>query len=250
MRWDPQQYSRYSDERSRPFFDLAARVGAVAPNRIVDLGCGPGSLTAALTQRWPHARVEGVDSSSDMISSAGALATDRLSFRLGDVADWNGDADVVISNAALQWLPQHRSLISTWARALPMDGWLAFQVPGNFAGPSHTFIRALAREFAIEQAVLREDSVAEPVEYATLLLDAGLSTDAWETTYVHLLPGADPVLDWVRGTALRPVLAALSPADADAFCRLLGERLRAAYPRTPHGTFFPFRRIFAVGHRA
>ncbi len=249
MRWDPDQYGRYNAERSRPFFDLLARVGADAPRRVVDLGCGSGTTTALLAQRWPDARVEGLDSSAEMIACAAPLTTDRLTFNVGDAAQWSGDADVVISNAMLQWLPEHRELVSRWAAALPTGAWLAFQVPGNFAAPSHTSIRSLAREFSVERAVLREDTVGDAAEYAALLLDDGLIADAWESTYLHVLPGDDSVLDWLRGSALRPVLAALSPADADEFCRRLGPQLHDAYQSTPHGTIFAFRRIFAVGHR-
>ena len=149
----------------------------------------------------------------------------------------------------LHWVPGHRELVTRWAAGLPAGGWLAFQVPGNFAEPSHTLARALAAEFGVADALLPEDAVATPAGYAALLLDAGLVADVWETTYLHVLPGADPVLDWIRGTALRPVLAALSPADGDALCARLAPDLRAAYPRTPHGTVLPYRRIFAVGHR-
>ncbi|MGI8678349.1 MAG: trans-aconitate 2-methyltransferase [Jatrophihabitans sp.] len=249
MRWDPQQYGRYADERARPFLDLLARVGADAPRRVVDLGCGPGTMTAVLASRWPDAVVEGLDSSPEMIASAAALTTDGLTFAVADATEWDGDANVVISNAMLHWVPGHRALVARWARAVPAGGWLAFQVPGNFDSPSHTLIRALAREFAVEQTVRPRDAVGDPAEYAALLLDAGLLVDAWETTYLHVLPGEDPVLDWVRGTALRPVLAALTAADADEFCRRLAARLRSAYPRGPRGTLLPFRRIFAVGHR-
>lgn len=247
MRWDPQQYVRYGNARARPFVDLLARVDAGAPRSVVDLGCGPGTMTALLAQRWPDADVLGIDSSEEMI--AAAVAGDRLRFEVGDAAAWAGPADVVVSNATLQWIPSHRTLITRWAAALPPDGWLAFQVPGNFAAPSHTLIRELARAWSIEYAPLAEDTVATPAEYGQLLLDAGLDVDAWETTYSHLLPGDDPVLEWVRGTALRPVLAALPTGGAERFSAELAVRLREAYPQTQHGTVFPFRRVFAVGHR-
>lgn len=253
MRWDPQQYARYADERGRPFVDLLARVGATAPRRVVDLGCGPGTMTALLASRWPSAVVEGVDSSAEMISAAVPHA--RVSFRVSDVATWTmpSDADVVLSNATLQWVPSHRALVSSWASSLPPDGWLAFQVPGNFASPSHTLMRSLAssaRWSPLVGDVLRHhDSVASPASYAGLLLAAGLAADVWETTYLHVLTGADPVLEWLRGTGLRPVLAELSSADGAEFAATLAAALRDAYPATERGTLFPFRRIFAVGHR-
>jgi trans-aconitate 2-methyltransferase len=253
MDWDPRQYGRFGAERGRPFLDLVARVEAEAPRRVVDLGCGPGTMTALLAARWPSALVEGIDSSESMIAAAQPGA--RLSYRVEDVTSWAppADADVVISNATLQWVPTHRALVSAWAAALPPGGWLAFQVPGNFDSPSHLLMRSLASspEWApLLGSVLRhDDAVATPAEYAGLLLSAGLVADVWETTYLHVLTGTDPVLEWLRGTGLRPVMAAL-PADRYAeFEAEFAAQLRAAYPATPHGTLFPFRRIFAVGHK-
>ncbi len=263
MRWDPVQYARYADERGRPFIDLLARIDCAAPRRVVDVGCGPGNLTALLTARWPAAAVEGLDSSPEMISQAAGV--DAVAFRVQDASSWQvpPDADVVISNATLQWVPGHQDLLREWAAELPAGGWLAFQVPGNFDAPSHTVMRSLTaspRWAPLVGDVLRHHgAVGSPSEYAQLLFDAGLSPDVWETTYLHVLSGPDPVLDWVRGTGLRPVLAALAnrPAPdagdvrpaADVFEEEYAAELRAAYPPTPHGTLFGFRRIFAVGHK-
>jgi trans-aconitate 2-methyltransferase len=260
MRWDPQQYGRYSDERSRPFHDLVDRIGATSPRRVVDLGCGPGLLTAVLADRWPDAQVNGVDSSPEMVARATALDQPRLSFKLGDIAAWEptGEDDVVVTNAALQWVPGHRALIEKWTTAMPPDSWLAWQVPGNFGSPSHTLMRELAESPAwagkLAGVLRHDDAVHSPAEYASLLLTAGWSVDAWETTYLHVLSGTDPVLQWVRGTGLRPVLAALDAQDPTGRDRLefeaeYGQLLRGAYPATEHGTIFEFRRIFAVGHK-
>lgn len=254
MRWDPTQYGRYAGERGRPYLDLLARIDATSPRRVVDLGCGPGDLTELLPQRWPDAVVEGFDSSPEMIATANAR-DGRVAYRVEDAAAWKppADADVVISNALLQWVPGHRELLRRWADGLPAGGWLAFQVPGNFSAPSHRIMRELASEAQwapqIGHVLRHEDVVAEPVEYADLLRDCGLTVDAWETTYLHLLQGADPVLEWVRGTGLRPVLAALDASDAARFEREYASRLRSAYPAGSHGTYFPFRRIFAVAHK-
>lgn len=263
MRWDPSQYSRYADERGRAFVDLLARVDCAAPRRVVDLGCGPGDLSALLAARWPSAEVEGLDSSAEMISRAACV--EGVAFRVEDVAEWTmpPDADVIISNAALQWVPGHHDLLRAWASTLPLGGWLAFQVPGNFEAPSHTLMRSLAtspRWAGLVGDVLRHhDVLGSPEDYAQLLLDAGLAADAWETTYLHVLAGSDPVLEWVRGTGLRPVLAALAgqrapdPGDpgpaAQVFEAEYAAALREAYPVGEHGTLFPFRRIFAVGHK-
>ena len=254
MRWDPAQYERFAGPRARPFVDLVSRIEAESPRRVIDLGCGPGALTALLATRWPSAVVEGIDSSQEMIEAASALDT-SVSFSVGDVTSWTmpADADVIVSNAVLQWVPDHQDLLAAWAAALPAGGWLAFQVPGNFAEPAHAAMRALAgsaRWSAQLQGVLRHhDAVSEPSSYARLLLDAGLEVDVWETTYLHVLAGADPVLEWLRGTGLRPVLAALSAADGAEFSAALAAQLRAAYPPGEHGTLFPFRRIFAVAYR-
>lgn len=253
MRWDPQQYNRFADDRGRPFHDLLARVGADAPRRVVDVGCGSGELTAVLAQRWPEAVVEGFDSSPEMIAAADPSG--RIAFRVEDAALWSmpADTDVVVCNAVLQWVPTHRDLIHRWATALPPGGWLAVQVPGNFDSFSHTLMRALAESPRWSNqltGILRhDDAVGSPTEYAGLLHRAGLAADVWETTYVHVLSGPDPVLEWVRGTGMRPIYAALSEPDAAEFTAQYAAQLREAYPPTTAGTLFPFRRIFAVAHR-
>lgn len=255
MRWDPVQYTRYREERGRPFYELLARVGARAPRQVVDLGCGPGELTTSLGERWPDAKVLGIDSSPEMIERARAHAKPGLSFLLGDLREWRptADTDVVISNATLQWIPEHRALLTQWADALPPQAWLAWQVPGNFGQPSHVAMRELAgtpRWLDKLRGVLRgEDSVDTAQQYFELLSRRGFEVDAWETTYVHALEGDDPVLQWVRGTGLRPVLSALESNDAAEFEREYAELLRHAYPARSGVTPFAFRRVFCVGYK-
>ena len=251
MKWDPQQYARYSSERNRPFFDLVGQVGAVSPGSVVDLGCGPGELTATLSQRWPAAAILGRDSSPEMIDKAAAFATERVSFERSEAADFSAEGvDVLVSNALLQWVPTHRQLLTRWAAELNAGGWLAFQVPGNFDSPSHTLMHDLAESPRWRDqlgGVLRHaGTVDEPTEYLALLSAAGLTVNAWQTRYLHVLAGTDPVLEWVRGTGLRPVLAALSDDEAIEFTQQYAALLRAAYPVAPYGTAFEFRRIFAV----
>ncbi|MDX6433616.1 MAG: trans-aconitate 2-methyltransferase [Streptosporangiaceae bacterium] len=255
--WDPAQYWVFADERSRPFFELVGRIGAEAPARVVDLGCGHGELTATLAQRWPGAAIAGIDSSTEMINAAHRLAAGhpaRLEFAVGNLADWapEGPVDVIVSNAALQWVPEHRELLPRWTQALSPGGWLAFQVPGNAGAPSHALLRELCRSPRWRDRladVLRWHPVGDPAEYFGLLAGQGCRVDAWETTYLQVLQGDDAVLEWVKGTALRPVLAALGGEGAAETAEFLTEYaglLREAYPPGPHGTLFPFRRIFVV----
>lgn len=252
--WDPDTYLAFDDHRGRPFFDLVARIDARSPRTVVDVGCGPGNLTAWLATRWPEARITGFDSSPEMVAAAvgrGVAAT------VADVRSWSpeADVDVVVCNAVLQWVPGHQELLRKWLAQLRFGAWFAFQVPGNFEAASHRVIRELAASArwrdALSGAGLRGgDAVSEPAEYAELALAAGCRADVWETTYQQQLSGPDPVLDWVRGTALRPVASTLSDADFARFCDDLRPLLRAEYPTIAGGgTLFPFRRIFVVAQK-
>ncbi|WP_433791140.1 methyltransferase domain-containing protein [Actinoplanes sp. CA-252034] len=242
--WDPAVYRRFGAERSRPFFDLVARIGADRPRAVADLGCGPGELTRTLAERWPGARVTGIDSSAEMIAKA-AAEPGPAEFRLGDIAGWRPepDVDVVVTNAALQWVPGHQEMLARWARELPAGAWLAMQVPGNFDSPGHRAARELS------PVELRADPVSDAAGYAEILTAAGAAVDAWETTYLHLLPAdgpEHPVLRWMEGTALRPVRAALDDDAWAAFRAALTDRIIADHP-VRHGLVaFPFRRIFVV----
>lgn len=190
-----------------------------------------------------------------MIEAARANETAaRVEFVLADAATWEPDrpVDVVLSNATLHWIPHHDRLLARMASWASPSGWVAVQVPGNFGSPSHLAIAELceSRRWSAQlaEARPRPDPVPEPATYADVLIDAGLSVDAWETTYLHVLAGEDAVLQWVRGTALRPLLARLDAGDTEEFTSALALRLRSAYPRGRYGTMFPFRRVFAVGH--
>lgn len=256
MRWDPQQYARYSGERSRPFFDLLAQVRAEAPRSVTDLGCGSGELTAALAQRWPEATIRGLDSSPDMIERANEHQSQNLSFQLARAEDFAAaGVDVLISNALLQWVPEHLALLSRWADELAAGGCLAFQVPANFDAPSHRLMRELASSprwrDTLDGVLRHADAVAEPAQYLTTLMDAGLRVEAWQTSYLHVLRGENPVLEWVRGTGLRPVLQALDNNDDRAeFEAEYASLLRQAYPARGNVTVFAFLRTFVVASKA
>jgi trans-aconitate 2-methyltransferase len=247
--WDPGLYLTFDDHRSRPFHDLVARIGARSPRRVVDMGCGPGHLTAVLSARWPDATVAAFDSSAEMVAAARGRGIDATR---ADAAEWmpEPDVDVVVTNAVLQWVPGHRELLPRWLDALPAGAWFAMQMPGNFGAPSHVLLRELAGSPRWDLTLRGEAAVAEPAEYASLLAATGADVDVWETTYLQRLTGDDPVLTWIQGTALRPVRDALDPDRYQEFLAELAPRLRAAYPATADGsTWFPFRRIFAVAHK-
>jgi trans-aconitate 2-methyltransferase len=253
--WDPGQYQRFADERGRPFFDLLARVGATDPGLVADLGCGPGNLTTALADRWPGADVVGVDSSPEMIEAARAGGgRPRLTFELADLRGWRPPrpVDVLVSNAVLQWVPDHLDVVRRWPGLLSPGGWIGLQLPGNYDQPSHAILLDLARSGrwrALLADVQLNRQAHDPAQYLDLLARAGCEVDAWETTYLHVLPGADPVAEWYRGTGLRPVLAALDPGQGEEFLAQYRARARAAYPAAPYGTVLPFRRVFAVARR-
>jgi trans-aconitate 2-methyltransferase len=258
--WDPATYLAFAGERARPFAELMSRVGAAAPRVVVDLGCGDGSATAGLAQRWPDARVTGVDSSPAMLAAAAAHAVPgRLEFQAGDLREWRptGPVDVLVSNAALHWVPGHRELLTRWAGALAPGGRLAVQVPGNQAAPTHASLASLVRSprwsgrlAPGDDTVLDPAAVLDPAGYYDVLTDAGLVADVWETTYLHVLTGEDAVLAWVSGTVLRPVLGRLSAADAEELTGEYAAALRQAYPVRADGTtLLPFRRLFGVGSR-
>lgn len=255
MTWDPAQYLRYTDERSRPFHELVSRIPNNGIRTIADLGCGPGQLTASLVNRWPDAKVIGVDNDRAMIQRAHAYSSAYVLFELADIALWQPSrpVDVIVANAAFQWVPDHRQLLSHWMGLLSPGGTLAFQVPGNLDDPHHQAIRTLRASPAwlstgrLAQLPDRTHDSFRATEYLDTMSPLTRDVDVWETTYVHVLQGTDPVLEWVKGTALRPVLAAMDSDDQrQEFCAELAPMLQAAYPPKPWGTPFPFRRVFAV----
>ncbi|HYB36484.1 MAG TPA: trans-aconitate 2-methyltransferase [Mycobacterium sp.] len=249
--WDPDIYLAFADQRARPFYDVLSCVGAERPRRVVDLGCGPGNLTLQLARRWPDAVIEALDSSPEMVAAARERGLDAT---LGDLRDWRprGDTDVVLSNAAVQWVPEHAELMVRWADQLAAGAWIAVQMPGNFEMPSHAAVRAVARREPfvknLRDMPFRVGAVIHtPAHYAELLIDAGCTVDAWETTYLHQLTGEHAVLDWMTGTALLPVRERLNEQEWQQFRQELIPLLADAYPTRPDGTtFFPFRRVFVV----
>ncbi|GGR64186.1 trans-aconitate 2-methyltransferase [Nocardioides luteus] len=259
--WDPERYLTYSDERGRPFVELLRRVDADHPKTVVDLGCGPGNLTALAAERWPTARVVGLDSSSAMVDKARASVS-GIDFAVADLRDWAesaapGSVDVLLSNATLQWVPGHLELLPALARAVRPGGWFAFQVPKNFDEPSHTVRAEFAAEepYAAHTRHLEAPASHEPAAYLDALVREGFAVDAWETTYLHVLTGEDAVFTWISGTSLRPTAAALEKAGLfEPFADELKKRLARSYPlrEDPVGNSFvllPFRRVFVAARK-
>lgn len=256
MVWDPGQYLAYDDLRLRPGRDLLARVPVEDPQRVVDLGCGPGNLTLLLAERWPRAEVAGVDADDAMLAEADARDPDRrVSWMPGDIATWAAAhrVDVVFSNAALHWVGDHPTVLQRWLGQLAPGGALAVQVPDNFDEPSHTSVAEVVDEGAWASRLrphLLDAPVLPPQRYHRLLRPVVDHLDVWTTTYWQALTGEDPVLEWVKGSLLRPLLAELGDGERDEFLGRVGERLRAAYPADEAGvTLFPFRRLFVVAQR-
>lgn len=234
MKWDPQHYLTYADERGRPFLDLLQRVAAT------------------LAERWPTANVLGVDSSSEMIAKV--PTGERLGFEVGDLREWAaepGQVDVLVSNAALQWVPGHLELLPQLAAKVAPGGWLAFQVPGNFDQPSHTIRRELAAEppYAEHVAGVAVPSSHDPADYLAALAPRGWEVDAWETTYLHLLHGRDAVFEWVSGTGARPTLQALPDGLREQFVAEFRARLARAYPETSYGVSWTERHTLEGNQR-
>lgn len=248
--WDPSQYLHFEDARTRPARDLLARIPPSSPQTVVDVGCGPGNSTLLLRGRWPDAAIVGLDTSSRMLAEA-RTAVPEATYVEADLRSWRPErpVDVVFSNATLQWVEDHRRVIRHLLTWLGSGGVLAVQMPDNFQAPSHVLMRQLASGDRWRHrlgGVLREAPVASPAEYQRLLADRG-RLDIWTVEYLHVLTGTDPVLEWVRGSGLRPVLDRLDPEEAEEFVAAYVAELREAYPREPDGTtLFPFRRLFFV----
>ena len=232
-------YLRFAGERARPFLDLVARVDAEAPRVVVDLGCGDGSMTATLAQRWPQAQVTGVDSSASMLAAAaGHAVPGRLDFLAGDLRDWRPPrpVDVLVSNAALHWVPGHGPLLPAgpagWRRAAGWRCRCPATRPPRRTRCSPSWSRAALGGPAApgDDTVLDPAAVLTPAGYLDVLTAAGLTADVWETTYLHVLTGEDPVLRWVSGTVLRPVLARLSAGDAEELDRRVRRRAAGGLP--------------------
>jgi len=253
--WDADIYLRFANERTQPVRDLIHRIQLENPRRIVDLGCGPGNSTAELRERWPSSTIVGLDSSREMIDKARAAYPDGA-WEVGDAAAWEAPEpfDLVFSNAMLQWVPNHAQLCRHLFRQVAPGGALAAQAPAHYDSPLHREILDVSRDPAWNDrmAGAREAMTKEsPAFYYDQLQADASHVDVWETIYHHVLSGPEAVLEWFRGTGLRPFLEVLvSTNERQRFESLLLERYTVAYPRRANGRIlFPFRRLFFVAYR-
>jgi trans-aconitate 2-methyltransferase len=253
--WDPGQYLHFERQRGLAVHDLVARLSDRSPKRIVDLGCGAGSSTSVLRARWPTAHLEGIDSSAEML--AAARTTDSSTdWQLADIRAWQAPEpfDLVFSNAALHWVPEHERLFARLISQVAPGGALAVQMPVNSASPAHRAIRETAAEprWASRWGPdFPRANVEAPERYYRFLASSSTAVELWQTEYVHVLPDAKSIVEWVKGTTLRPHLDALSSeADRAEFLGEIAGRIAAAYPIESDGrVLFPFRRLFLVAHR-
>jgi trans-aconitate 2-methyltransferase len=251
MSWNPDQYLKFAAPRLQPAIDLLARVPTTNPHVVYDLGCGAGNVTQLLAARWPAAAITGVDDSAEMLAKARAVAP-GVSWVRQSLASWRAaaPADLIYSNAALHWLPDHQRLFPALVAQLAPGGVLAAQMPRNFGAPSHTLIAQTIRNGpwrSLLEPLLAPSPVAEPAFYYEVLNAQVARLDIWETEYLQVLSGADPVKEWTKGTWLKQFLDALPQSQRRAFEDDYAARLREAYPPLPDGnTLFPFRRLFLL----
>jgi trans-aconitate 2-methyltransferase len=253
--WDSDVYRQFADQRTRPAVDLAARVALDAPARVVDLGSGPGNSTTVLARRWPRAELTGIDNSTDMLAAARA-AYPAGRWVEGDIGAWIADRpfDVVFSNAALQWVPDHARIFPRLLEQVARGGALAVQVPADLDAPPHCAIRTIARSEAWQHRFTRapREWHVHPTEfYYDVLAPNARQLDIWTTEYLHLLASVDEIVEWYRGTGLRPWLDALaSETDREQFVSEFRSVLNQQFQPRLHGdVLFPFRRLFLVAYR-
>ena len=259
-RWDLGQYHRFTDHRLRPALDLLARVPVAGPSLVCDLGCGSGNVTRVIAERFPDARVVGIDTSSEMLAKA-AGTPGRIEWTRADIAQWEPERapDLIYSNAALHWIDDHSVLFPKLFGFLAPGGCLAVQMPLSYSMTSHELMREVLATGGADGSRLGDEALAAAVarkwvldagEYHDLLTSQASSLDIWESEYLQRLEGDDPVLEWVRSTGLRPILNGLHGAELERFIDMYRERLRRAYPRRADGTtLYPFRRLFMVATR-
>ncbi|VWX56333.1 trans-aconitate methyltransferase [Burkholderiales bacterium 8X] len=253
--WNPALYRRYEDERTRPAIELLARVPLEAPRRVVDLGCGPGNSTELLAARFPGADIVGIDNSRAMLESA-RKRLPAVRFEFDDIHDWEPESapDLIYANAALQWVPDHETLIPRLFDKLQPGGVLAIQMPDNRAEPTHRLMREVAAEAAFSAAIGDADKLRTELlsidGYYDLLAGNAATVDVWRTAYQHPMASAAAIVEWVRGTGLKPFVDRLAPGLQQDFLAEYERRVDAAYPSRADGRrLLAFPRMFIVAGR-
>lgn len=250
MTWSPAQYSKFESDRTRPVRDLVAAIPGPDPATAIDLGCGPGNSTEILRARYPDAHVTGLDSDPAMIAAARQRLPD-IPFDIADLATWQGTADLILSNAVLQWLPDHTALLPSLLRRLTPGGTLAIQMPDNLDEPAYRAMRETAGPDLMRRAEGQRGTMETPAAYYAALKPLCAQVDIWRTTYFHVLENTDAIVEWFRGSGLRPYLAALDDAGKADFLTRYRDAVAAAYPPNPDGTvLLPFPRLFLVATRS
>jgi trans-aconitate 2-methyltransferase len=257
--WSAQQYVTFERERTRPVRDLVAAIRLDGAREVIDLGCGPGNSTEVLAARFPGALISGIDSSAEMIAAA-RLRLPAVKFETLDIEHWvrrgrAGAADVILANAVLQWVPDHSTLFPALVAHLAPQGVLAVQMPDNLAEPAHRLMREVAAAgpwaTKLERAAEARAIVPDAKWYFALLSSAGCEVDVWRTTYFHPLPGgAADMVEWFKGSGLRPFIAPLEPDQRAEYLASYQQALTGAYQALPDGgVLLPFPRLFIVAVR-
>ncbi|WP_445502569.1 trans-aconitate 2-methyltransferase [Microvirga sp. G4-2] len=253
--WNPGQYLKFEDERTRPSVDLLRRVPLSAPERCVDLGCGPGNSTELLVKRFQSTQVSGLDNSPGMLAKARERLP-GLTFEAADIATWQPEErfDLIFANAVLQWIPDHPGLLTRLVSFLKKGGCLAVQMPNNLNEPSHRLMEQVANDgpwsAKLASASDAKGKIGSFEDYYACLQQAGCTADIWQTTYVHPLEGAGAIVEWFKGTGLKPYLDRLSPDEQAEYLRRYTKEIAKAYPAQADGkVLLRFPRLFFVAQR-
>jgi trans-aconitate 2-methyltransferase len=261
--WNPDQYLKFAAERARPCRELAARIEVPSVRRVIDVGCGPGNSTEILAARWPDAEITGLDNSTEMIGTARKAQPARR-WMIGEIADWaaragaeekDGQFDVVFANATLQWVPDHAALYPKLLERVAPSGAFAAQIPADFRAPAHEIMRDIAKlpewRDRFPAGSLREWHAHGPAFYYDVLAPHAARVDIWETEYLHVMPDAESIVEFYKGSGMRPFLDLLTTdAERAQFTKEYLERVRVAYPRHPDGrVLFPMLRLFVIAYR-